>query len=164
MQQRVESKDFVDLQSSTIPPQEADTIRVVAVSDTHSRQRKIKADRIPGGDILIHAGDMTLVGKCNALRSFREWIGKQPHRHKIVIAGNHDLSLDKDYRSRIMPAIRQDRREACRKQVEDVQEFTYLEDEAITVEGYNIYGSPVQPYFHNWAFQKVRFWFLVVKS
>ncbi len=34
--------------------------------------------------------------------------------------------------------------------------WKYLEDELINLYGLNIYGSPWQPYFYNWAFQKNR--------
>ena len=33
-----------------------------------------------------------------------------------------------------------------------VREFIYLQDEAVTIEGIKIYGSPWQPTFQDWAF------------
>ena len=31
------------------------------------------------------------------LSSFNDWLGTLPHKHKIVIAGNHDLILDEKF-------------------------------------------------------------------
>ena len=46
--------------------------------------------------MLLHTGDFTQTGKLEEIRAFCEWFGAQPHPRKILIAGNHDLSLDKD--------------------------------------------------------------------
>lgn len=71
-------------------------IRIVCMSDTHSLTHHIKFD-IPDGDILIHAGDFTKCGKLDEVVEFNEWIGTLPHKHKIVIAGNHELSFDNTF-------------------------------------------------------------------
>ena len=34
------------------------------------------------------------------VREFNEWLAAQPHRHKIVIAGNHELSFDQSFHSK----------------------------------------------------------------
>lgn len=70
--------------------------RVVCMSDTHSLTPYIKFD-IPDGDIFIHAGDFTKCGQLEEVVEFNNWIGKLPHRHKIVIAGNHELSFDPSF-------------------------------------------------------------------
>jgi 3',5'-cyclic AMP phosphodiesterase CpdA len=49
---------------------------------------------LPEGDVLIHAGDFTMRGRPKAIRKFNAWLGRQPHKHKIVIAGNHDITFD----------------------------------------------------------------------
>lgn len=71
---------------------------------------------IPDGDVLVHAGDITSYGDAANLAKFNEELGeislfsrffkinqwdslvseRLPHRHKIVIAGNHELGFDKD--------------------------------------------------------------------
>ncbi|KAG8740825.1 hypothetical protein FRC10_003853 [Ceratobasidium sp. 414] len=48
---------------------------------------------VPDGDILIHAGDMTLTGSADQLRSAVAWIYSLPHPAKLVVAGNHDQGL-----------------------------------------------------------------------
>lgn len=68
-------------------------VRIVCMSDTHSLTPHIKFD-IPDGDIFIHAGDFTRCGKLDEVIEFNSWIGRLPHKHKLVIAGNHELSFD----------------------------------------------------------------------
>ena len=62
-------------------------MKLVCISDTHGRHEKLK---VPAGDILIHAGDICSRGQANEVEAFNQWLGKLPHPHKIVIAGNHD--------------------------------------------------------------------------
>lgn len=64
-------------------------IRVVCISDSHTQTRDI-----PGGDLLIHAGDLCNTGSVAELQRQIEWLGSLPHTHKVVIAGNHDAYLD----------------------------------------------------------------------
>jgi len=78
-------------QPSAPPPE--DKLRFVCMSDTHSLTPHLKAP-IPDGDVFIHAGDFTRAGNPSEVREFNSWIGKLPHKHKIVIAGNHELSFD----------------------------------------------------------------------
>jgi 3',5'-cyclic AMP phosphodiesterase CpdA len=73
-------------------------VRVVAISDTHSLTHNIKYD-IPYGDILIHAGDFTQCGRLEEVVDFNNWIEKLPHKHKLCIAGNHELSFDSTFTS-----------------------------------------------------------------
>ena len=48
------------------------------------------------GTCLIHAGDFMAFGDTpREIVDFNQWLGKQPHRHKIVIAGNHDLMFER---------------------------------------------------------------------
>jgi len=66
-------------------------VRVVCVSDTHGRHADIK---VPNGDILIHAGDFTHFGKKKDIIAFNEWLGTLPHKHKIVVNGNHEKNAE----------------------------------------------------------------------
>ena len=112
-------------------------MRIVCISDTHMRHDKIE---VPDGDVLVHAGDFTRRGAMGDVTRFNEWLGTLPHRHKVVIAGNHDwcFQLFPDRaRSELTNAI-------------------YLEDEATEIEGVRFYGSPWQPWFLDWAFNLQR--------
>jgi len=64
-------------------------IRVVCISDTHTLKCKV-----PDGDLLIHAGDMTDKGNVKELQAAIDWLNSLPHKYKIAIAGNHDTYLD----------------------------------------------------------------------
>jgi len=110
---------------------------IVAISDTHGYHRSLD---IPDGDILIHAGDVTRRGHLAELAELNAFFAGLPHRHKILIAGNHDWCFERE-------------EAAARRLLTDV---TYLQDEAVTVEGLKIYGSPWQPWFLDWAFNLQR--------
>jgi predicted phosphohydrolase len=80
---------------SAPPRPKQPAIRVVCISDTHSLQYK----PIPDGDLLIHAGDMTRRGTIQELQEHIDWLVSLPHKHKVVIAGNHDTYLDPQSRT-----------------------------------------------------------------
>lgn len=65
-------------------------IRVVCISDTHT----LEWNDIPDGDLLIHAGDLCNDGSVREIQGTVNWLKTLPHRHKIVIAGNHDSYFD----------------------------------------------------------------------
>lgn len=109
-------------------------MRLVLLSDTHARHHKIPV--VPEGDILLHAGDLTVHGSLDDVQHFNGWLGKLPHKHKVVIAGNHDFCFEQN------PT-------AARALITAAH---YLEDEAVELEGLKIYGSPWQPRFCDWAF------------
>ena len=66
-------------------------MKLVCISDTHSLHHRIPD--IPDGDVLIHAGDSLGQGTLENIEELNEWLGTLPHRHKIVIAGNHDWAF-----------------------------------------------------------------------
>jgi len=111
-------------------------MRVVVISDTHTFEDRIS---IPDGDVLIHAGDFTIEGAVAEVSRFCAWLHKQPHRHKIVVAGNHDWLFEKSPKQ-------------ARAFIENVPSAYYLQDSAIKIQGVTFYGAPWQPSFCNWAF------------
>ena len=48
---------------------------------------------MPFGDVLLHAGDFKEHGGSHKVDKFCDWMSRQPHARKILIAGNHDLTL-----------------------------------------------------------------------
>lgn len=96
---------------------------------------------IPEGDILFHAGDFSKRGRPEEVRDFLDWYAALPHPVKIFIAGNHDFMAERDP-------------EAFRAMIPD--NLIYLEDSGTTVEGLRIWGSPIQPWFFDWAFNRER--------
>lgn len=126
------------------------TIRFVVISDTHNRS-DIQT-HIPSGDVLLHCGDLTLRSFKKEYIEFNKWIGSLPHPYKIVIAGNHDRTLEiRPLNSFFATIGAADKKEL----LDEFTNFTYIEDESINVHGYTIYGSPWTP-VHLGGFQKQR--------
>ena len=113
-------------------------MKLVCISDTHSMHRRIP--EIPDGDVLIHAGDCLGAGTLEDVADLNDWLGTLPHRHKIVIAGNHDWVFQ----------------EAPDHARELLTNATYLEDSGIEIEGVRFWGSPWSPTFMDWAFMQDR--------
>jgi len=90
--------------------------------------------------VLVHAGDLTGHGSLGELGSAVQWLGKLPHKRKIVIAGNHDFCFQHGLGARSMFA----------------DDTEYLEDSATVYNGVKFYGSPYQPEFGGWAFNLKR--------
>ena len=108
-------------------------MRLVLVSDTHQRHDDLV---VPDGDVLVHAGDFCRRGRADEVARFNAWLGIQNHRHKVVIAGNHDFLFEQE------PAIARSL----------LTHATYLEDSGVKIGGLRFWGSPWQPRFFDWAF------------
>jgi len=122
--------------------------RITFISDTHTKHEKLNGF-LDGGDILIHAGDLTGRGYITEIENFMKWYDKiNNYDTKIFIAGNHDFGF-------------QDDNQKLRGLLTGYKTIDYLEDELMMVgEDYDtmikIWGSPWQPEFHNWAFNLPR--------
>lgn len=112
-------------------------MKIVFISDTHDLEL---VESIPPGDVLVHCGDICGANSPDVLFRFNEWMGSLPHSYKIVIAGNHDFLFEQE-------------NQLARSLMTNV---TYLQDEAVMVEGLKFYGSPWQPWFYDWAFNLQR--------
>lgn len=115
------------------------SLKLVAISDTHGKHDELGT--LPDGDVLVHAGDWSMMGRLEQAAEFLHWFGNQPHAHKVLIAGNHDWIAEKGrdiFLTMIPPGVH------------------YLEDSECEIEGIRFWGSPVQPWFHNWAFNRAR--------
>ncbi|WP_333875761.1 metallophosphatase domain-containing protein [Methylobacter sp.] len=113
-------------------------MRIVCLSDTHFPPQALQ---VPEGDVLIVAGDVCLRGHDYELELFDRFLGRLPHRHKLLVAGNHDWVLADAGR------------EAAKLLVKNA---IYLEDSGVEIEGVKFWGSPWQPEFMNWAFNLPR--------
>ncbi|KAF5027343.1 hypothetical protein F66182_544 [Fusarium sp. NRRL 66182] len=133
------------------PPAEASNpITIVCISDTHQAQPEV-----PDGDLLLHAGDLTNHGSFEELQAQLDWLASLPHRHKVVIAGNHDRLLDPEYVARFPDRICEYEGQA-RADLE-WHHLIYLNRTSKMLEfgqrRLNIYGSPWTPQFGTFAFQ-----------
>jgi len=133
------------------------SVRFVAISDTHGKHDMLKD--IPYGDVLVHCGDFTMNGGQEVVDSFNKWLGKLPHKHKVVIAGNHDISFHEEF-FRSTEGRGRARKDSAKDDPKQIKKsFTnaiYLEDAEVVLEGVKIYGSPWQPEFCDWAFNLPR--------
>lgn len=111
--------------------------RLVFISDTHGFHDIV----VPPGDVLVHAGDGCIRGSYEEARAWGRFLAAQPHRHKIVIAGNHDRCFESDL-------------DGALAQLPDG--LTYLHDSSCEVEGLRFWGAPWQPWFLSWAFNLQR--------
>ncbi|VDI17020.1 Hypothetical predicted protein [Mytilus galloprovincialis] len=146
-------------------PVKPDCLRFVCLSDTHSKLHVDDMSKfyVPPGDILLHAGDFTMKGRPLEIERFNEALGKLPHKKKIVIAGNHELSFDDSLFTEANcfgESIGTVERYLKTKGLKSVRGLLtnaiYLQDSMVTVCGINIYGSPWQPRFCDWAFNVIR--------
>jgi predicted phosphodiesterase len=120
-------------------------MRIVVVADTHTFEKDQGA--LPDGDVFVHAGDLLRNGTLAELSSVAGWIRALPHRHKVVVAGNHDWCV-----------LTQP--ESARALLGDA---TYLEDSETTIHAVRFWGSPWQPAYNDWAFNLPRGWPLAEK-
>lgn len=138
-------------------------MRIVCISDTHGLHTIMEQFKsLPEGDILIHAGDCTNVGKPHEITEFVYWFQNvKGFDTKIFIAGNHDFAFEKvnephhngdfDWFKNLM-----------NEENLSQSDVVYLQDNEFVIESpefskpLKIYGSPWQPEFYNWAFNLPR--------
>lgn len=114
-------------------------MKVVAISDTHNQHDLLQ---LPEGDVLLHAGDVSGKGTEAEVQAFLNWFAKQDFEHKVFIAGNHDFFFERSPDSYVRQII--------------PDNIIYLNDSGVTINGIKIWGSPVQPWFLDWAFNRER--------
>ena len=68
--------------------------RFVCVSDTHNASPNDGAFKLPEGDVLVHAGDLTKQGTLTELKKTLDWIEKANFEAKLVVAGETSLMID----------------------------------------------------------------------
>jgi hypothetical protein len=112
-------------------------VRIVAVADTHLFHDDFV---VPDGDVFVQAGDRCRAGNLVELRRAATWITRLPHRHKVIVAGNHDWAFA------LEPAV-------ARAQFRGAHN---LQDDRVELDGGQFYCAPWQPAFHDWAFNLPR--------
>lgn len=118
-------------------------LKIWHISDTHTYHWLLK---VPENiDMVIFSGDCSNprnpIMNSIEVENFIAWFASLDIKYKIMIAGNHDSSIEKGY---IKP-----------------EKFTsnniiYLENEEVIIEGFKIWGSPFTPSFNDWSFMKNR--------
>lgn len=115
-------------------------MKIVCISDTHRYHRDM--EKLEKADLLIFAGDCMGSGfDEEELMDFLDWFELQPALYKVMIAGNHDRWIENNP-------------EDFKELMKDYSTIIYLEDEAVTIKGFKIYGTPHSKIFNNWAFNR----------
>lgn len=65
-------------------------MRLVVTSDTHF---DFPASFIPDGDVFLHCGDLMYTGYQDEWQGRLASLAALPHKHKILVPGNHDLHI-----------------------------------------------------------------------
>ena len=124
-------------------------MKITLISDTHNKHKLITDDLI-GGDLLIHAGDISSMGYEHEILEFCKWFNSiDNYDHKVFIAGNHDWGFQNNI-------------DKVNQILNSYKTINYLQDDWLKVSYdqtdsmVNIYGSPWQPEFYNWAFNLPR--------
>lgn len=152
--------------------------RILCISDTHSgRQSHFFSEKgsfrrpFPKADILLHSGDLTQTGKIEEYRHALDLLKSFDAELKLVIAGNHDLSLDRSYYLATPEGpggghlFGFEFDETAPDVAEELWTGQAAKDAGVTylTEGmhsfnlsngakFTVYASPYQPEFFNWAF------------
>jgi len=146
--------------------------RITGISDTHNKHKQLNG-KLPGGDLLIHSGDITSLGRKHEVSDFIKWFNNiDNYAYKIFIAGNHDMSFDREklLRDKLAHFEGRDRNDYDTECAEHKPQWLidmlgmslaggvfYLENSSIDIEGIKIWGSPYSPSFgHGWGFNKDR--------
>lgn len=139
---------------STIPT------RFMIMSDTH--EHSFDGTTMPQVDVLIHTGDLTNFGELNSLKESVKMIGTIEAELKLVVAGNHDISLDSTRRVENMSdeeysKLHQAALETMTGPSAKEAGITYLEEGthkfSLTNDSkFTVYASPYTPGSGDWAF------------
>jgi Icc-related predicted phosphoesterase len=114
-------------------------MKFIIISDTHGQHKNLT---LPKGDVIIHAGDISQRGKESEIIDFLNWFKDLDFKYKIFIAGNHDFFFE----------------ETSEKDIQKIipENIIYLCDSGVEVENIKIWGSPITPWFYDWAFNRPR--------
>jgi Icc-related predicted phosphoesterase len=121
-----------------------------------------KLAEMENSDIICFCGDMSGRGYNFEIEAFLKWFNELvPTAKKIYIAGNHDYFFDYEYLSRgkeeeIKHFEIPDPKNTVKEMLEKYPEIEYLHDSGFEWMGLKFWGSPIQPWFNDWAFNRLR--------
>ncbi len=116
-------------------------MKILALSDTHSRHNDIYLSSYTNIDLIVFAGDWTgsVRGEKENTKDFLRWFSNLSSTYKILIAGNHELKVEDDP-------------EYLLEALTPYPNIIYLQDTSIVIEGIKFHGSPYANNFYDWAF------------
>lgn len=97
---------------------------ITAIADLHGDQPEL-----PGGDLLIIAGDLVAKSRPFDYFRFHEWLSDLPYRKIVFIGGNHDVRMINVFDGYKFP-----------------DHISYLFDSFTIFDGIKIYGTSWLPY------------------
>ena len=145
-------------------------MRITHISDTHNKHNQLNG-LLPGGDLLIHSGDISSLGRQSEVERFVKWFnGIDNYTNKVFIAGNHDMTFDREILLRDKLAHFEGKTEYDTECAEGKPKWLeellgihlrpnvfYLENSFVILDDIKIWGSPITPSFgYGWAFNKDR--------
>lgn len=118
-------------------------MKIWHISDTHCLHGLLVPQDV---DIVIHSGDCSndkdTAKNTNQVLNFLDWFSNLEIPHKVFVAGNHDVSIE---RRAVHPSY-----------IRDLG-IIYLENDSANVAGLNVWGSPITPSFgEGWAWNMAR--------
>lgn len=99
-------------------------IDILHLSDTHGQHKNLKS--LPEADVIVHSGDFTFAGSEEEAYDFMNWFCNLPYKHKIFIAGNHDMCM-----------YGEDHIDGLSRNVH------YLYNNSVVIDGIKFYGIPM---------------------
>lgn len=111
--------------------------KIVVISDTHGDHRMLK---LPEGEVLIHCGDFSAYRNDGKIMDFFGWLSGLDYEHVLVVPGNHDFQMESYSMIQLLE-----------KTFEGVE---ILIDRAIKINGVAFYGTPYQPNYKSFAFNR----------
>ncbi|KAL7624910.1 hypothetical protein AAE478_004124 [Parahypoxylon ruwenzoriense] len=141
-------------------PRRTRRTRFVCISDTHNCTVKL-----PKGDVLIHCGDLTNQGSFRELEKQVAWLDRAEFECKLVVAGNHDLTLDTEFFEQYGNYFHNNSPQNpvdCQNLLTQSKSLIYLLHSSHTIKltspsgprtTFDVFGSPYTPANGRWAFQ-----------
>lgn len=114
-------------------------MKILCLGDTHGRYDRYDPAAFPPCDLMLFAGDIT-ARTVREVRDFDRWLGALPVERILLTPGNHDGAFETD------PP----------EAAPDLEHGRCLLHETASTGGLTLFGSPYQPVFMNFAFNRPR--------
>ncbi|KAI5269827.1 Metallo-dependent phosphatase [Aureobasidium subglaciale] len=158
---------------SKMPPSGTVKTRILIISDTHSTPLETPSASqpfrhpLPSADVLIHCGDLTMEGLTSEYKKTLDMLAAIDAPVKLVIAGNHDRTLDKEWMRTHEKMLWGKKWKETYEEAREIwfgkngrarkEGVTMLEEGVHEIDVGNgavltLYASPYQPEFYDWAF------------
>lgn len=97
---------------------------ILHISDTHGLHNQL--NNLPAVDVIVHSGDFTFGGSEKEAIDFMQWFCDLPYKHKVLVAGNHDMCMYGAEKIEGLP-----------------DNVHYLCNSSVVIDGVKFYGMPM---------------------